>query len=285
MFISWSGDKSKAVAGAVSWWLGQVLQHATPWVSTADVTAGDRWAAEIAKGLDGAAFGIICVTPENQSAAWLNYEAGAISKEVNGEKSKVAPLLIDINNPSDLTGPLAQFQAKMPTKDGFKELAYAVNKAMPEEKKRAESLLDDSLEVYWPRLEEKLKAIKVEEPDKTPRTRQPEELLEEILLRVRNLERQPNLTSKVDWTQTRQRESEKPPVEDQGLPDLGAVVDLLRQVVPPRLLEDASIESFRTALKITTARTLPKTVRDLLYVDLSLMGFDPVELEVGDPRA
>ena len=65
VFISWSGDRSQAVANAFKEWLPMVLQYVEPWVSEKDINAGERWAQMIAGELEQANFGIICLTPEN----------------------------------------------------------------------------------------------------------------------------------------------------------------------------------------------------------------------------
>lgn len=191
IFISWSGAKSKAVADIVKWWLDMVLQATDPWVSTADIHAGDRWADEIKAGLEGAEFGIICVTPSNQNSQWLNYEAGAISKQVKDSTSKVTPLLIDINNPTEIQGPLTQFQATMPTRDGFERLALSINESMPVATKRSAESVRSSVEMAWQGLEEKLASIQVTEPSNTQKNRSNEDMLEELLLRVRDLDTGP----------------------------------------------------------------------------------------------
>lgn len=65
VFISWSGERSQLLAQALHGWLPLVLHYVQPWLSEADVSAGDRWAQAVAKELETSNFGIICVTPEN----------------------------------------------------------------------------------------------------------------------------------------------------------------------------------------------------------------------------
>lgn len=189
VFISWSGDKSKAVALVVKWWLGVVHPAAKPWVSTVDIQAGDRWAAEIEKGLEGAAFGIICVTPQNVDSRWINYEAGAISKQVDGSKTKVAALLIDYSSPTELEMPLSQFNAVMPTSEGFQDLALSINSALDERDRREASAVRELADMVWTRLSQQLDEIEVQEPNTAPRKRDDSQLLEEVLLRVRGLDK------------------------------------------------------------------------------------------------
>lgn len=44
VFISWSGTRSKAMANALKEWIPLIVQHAKPFVSDKDISAGDRWA-------------------------------------------------------------------------------------------------------------------------------------------------------------------------------------------------------------------------------------------------
>lgn len=229
IFVSWSGLKSKAVADIVKWWLELVIQTTDPWVSTADIHAGDRWADEVKSGLEDAKFGIICVTPSNQNSPWLNYEAGAISKQVKDATSKVTPLLIDINNPTEIKGPLAQFQATMPTKNGFERLALSINESMPVELKRPVENVKASAEMVWPSLEQKLTSIRVAEPSAAQRSRSNEDMLEELLLRVRDLDTSPREATLADALESLMSMQEatfnyikwnmRPPDSDNPFPD------------------------------------------------------------------
>jgi TIR domain len=105
-------------------WLPDVINSIDPFVSTADIAAGTRWANEIAGELEASNFGIVCVTRENQRQPWINFEAGALAKHVGS--SRVVPLAIDLT-PSDVTPPLGQFQAKQATKDGIREVVESIN--------------------------------------------------------------------------------------------------------------------------------------------------------------
>lgn len=49
-------------------------------MSEHDIDKGTRNIPAIARNLDETQFGIICLTPENLNAAWLLFEAGALSK-------------------------------------------------------------------------------------------------------------------------------------------------------------------------------------------------------------
>lgn len=106
IFISWSGEISEQVALQFRDWLPAVLPPVEPWVSSEDIEKGTRWSAEIAKQLEAASFGIICIDSTNIASPWLNFEAGAISKTI--DNTRVMPFLLDIE-PKSLAGPLAQF--------------------------------------------------------------------------------------------------------------------------------------------------------------------------------
>jgi hypothetical protein len=108
IFLSWSGDRSRHVAQALKEWLPIVFDDVTPWFSTRDIQAGERWGTEIGRHLEDIDFGIICLTPENPEAPWTLFEAGALSKFL--DQSRVCPYLFDVEV-SEITGSFAQFQA------------------------------------------------------------------------------------------------------------------------------------------------------------------------------
>src|SRR5687767_11959277 len=108
IFISWSGDRSLAVAQTLHRWLKDVWHRVDPWISTEDIRIGARWNPEVAQKLEEARFGILCMTKENLAAPWLIFEAGALAKTL--DRSFVCPFLFDLK-PSELKGPLVQFQA------------------------------------------------------------------------------------------------------------------------------------------------------------------------------
>ena len=71
VFISWSGERSHALAQALHDWIPLVLHNVEPWLSEADIEAGERWADAVAKELSDSNFGIICVTRENVGSPWV----------------------------------------------------------------------------------------------------------------------------------------------------------------------------------------------------------------------
>jgi Sigma-70, region 4/TIR domain len=185
VFISWSGSKSEAVAGALGEWLPGVINELKPFVSSRDIYAGTRWQSEIASQLGVSNFGIVCVTSENQGAPWLNFEAGALAKAL--DVSRLIPLAVDLK-PSDVEVPLGQFQAQPATEEGIRAIVVSLNDALGEQG-LADDLLRNSFDVWWPRLKERLAAIEQETTTATPPARSERQLLEETLDTVRAVAR------------------------------------------------------------------------------------------------
>lgn len=155
VFISWSGEKSKDFAIQLRGWLPHVLQDLQPWVSDMDIDSGTLSMAEIHHQLSDTKYGIIVTTAENQDRSWINYEAGALWKSVEGD-SNVVPILIDLDL-ADLTSPLKNFQLrqlKKPQgrKSEFKKLIDSLNKArsLPV----AQNILDEAFNYHWGKMED-----------------------------------------------------------------------------------------------------------------------------------
>lgn len=155
VFLSWSGTRSQRVATALRDWLPNVLQAVSPWLSSSDIQVGARWANELDLQLQESRVGIICLTPENLAAPWLLYEAGALSKAV--ESAFVCPYLIGFN-PSELSGPLVQFQATTSTRDGTLDLVRMLNRALGNQA-LDEKVLDRAFQIWWPGLSAELDQI------------------------------------------------------------------------------------------------------------------------------
>ncbi len=191
VFISWSGERSHAAAKVLSWWLPQVINAIKPWLST-DIDKGARWATDVASRLETAKAGIICLTPMNVHNDWILFEAGALSKTL--QHTLVCPFLIDLE-PSDVEFPLAQFQATTAHRDDVLKLLKTLNKAA-DEPVLSETHIEEAFEVWWPRLEARIKSLPTE--DSKAKVRRPDrEILEEILEMVRNQNRVPDLHSGV----------------------------------------------------------------------------------------
>lgn len=158
-----------------------IVQHAKPWVSDKDISAGDRWAQAIAGELESSNFGILCITPENLTSEWILFEAGALSKAM--QDAKVIPLLFGLEL-SDLSGPLSQFQALKVDEQGMLNALKAINDVS--EVKTDGATIERLVPALWPQLQEKLDEIpdkEVSERHMRPQT----EILEDLVSQVRGL--------------------------------------------------------------------------------------------------
>lgn len=185
VFISWSGGRSRAIADVLRRWLPSVLQAVRPYFSPDDVAKGSRWSSDIAKELEASRVGILVITPENQEAPWLLFEAGALAK--NLERSKVCPLLFGGMEPTDVKGPLVQFQAAQFSQDEMKRVMKMINGELAEAA-LAPDVLENVFEMWWPRLEEEVERELegVREPGHEGR-RPERDMLEEVLALTRSL--------------------------------------------------------------------------------------------------
>ena len=127
---------------------------------------------------------VVCLTLENRTAPWLLFEAGALSKALN--KAYVCPLLLGLE-PADVQGPLAQFQLTRTTKDDVRKLLGMVNGRL--EAPLSDSQLDAVYNAFWPDLEKRLLEISVQGTPTPGAKRQKEDILAEVLERVRGIER------------------------------------------------------------------------------------------------
>ncbi|WP_104168920.1 toll/interleukin-1 receptor domain-containing protein [Arthrobacter sp. SX1312] len=186
VFISWSGDKSKAVAAALHEWLPGILNNVDPWMSDLDIESGQDWNQRITGELADTRFGIICITPENHDRPWLNYEAGALSRQVGAVDTRVAPLLIDFDSPTDLTGPLTKFHARLANEEGIRRLVQDLNSELLPHGVR-EDILGRSFQALWPQLEAQLADIDRELSQPRASRRPEREVIDEVLALVRGI--------------------------------------------------------------------------------------------------
>jgi len=178
VFISWSGELSKKLAEEVRLWLPGVLQFVKPYFTPNDIEKGTRWSTEIAGELESSNAGIICLTKDNLNKPWILFEAGALSK--NFGKANVCTILFNLDN-ADLTGPLTSFQSTKFDKTDFKKLLTTINNTGGDSKLES-AVLNDVFEMWWPKLEAKIKEIlqnHVSESD--DKLRSEREILEEVL--------------------------------------------------------------------------------------------------------
>ena len=182
VFISWSGDQSKAIAECLKDWLPLVLQSLEPYFTPSDVDKGTRWQSEISHELAQANIGILCVTRESMNSPWLLFEAGVLSKQL--EMAHVCPILFGLR-PTDITGPLAQFQATEFEREDFRQLVGVLNDRLGERHLPAKTL-DAVFEKFWPDLKSNIEGVIEAMPDTNQApVRSTNEMLDEILRLVR----------------------------------------------------------------------------------------------------
>src|SRR5262249_38226157 len=113
VFIGYGCQKSRLVAQALREWLRCLSPDIQPWLSTLDMPPGGLWPLQLANKLQKTQAGILCVTKDNTSSSWLNFEAGALSRSV--ETALVVPYAIDLD-PSLIPTPIGHFQGVAATR-------------------------------------------------------------------------------------------------------------------------------------------------------------------------
>jgi len=110
------------------------------------------------------------------------FEAGALAKSMQG--TKVVPLLFGLEV-GDISGPLAQFQAKKFERTGVAEAIHSINQSA--EQSIQEDRERKLFQMAWPTLEDKIKNIPSEAPTET-HARPEREILEDLVVGVRALD-------------------------------------------------------------------------------------------------
>ena len=154
VFLSWSGTRSGHVATALKTFLRSVfLDKITVWISKQDIDKGIKGADAIADGL-GTDYCIPCLTTDNLTNPWINYEAGACAK--NHHDAHIWTVLVGMQStelPRD--HPLAQWQYTETSKVDFLALTKSINTALVKPP-IADDLLLTQFEAHWPALEASL---------------------------------------------------------------------------------------------------------------------------------
>ncbi len=153
VFVSWSGELSKQIAESLKKWIPCMFNYVDVFFSQDDIERGENWDRVISKELSECNYGIICLTKDNLTAPWINFEAGAIAKSLD---AKVSALMIDIK-PSDIRGPLSRYQATKLNKADIFKLVSSINSSLdtPLDVK----VLENSFNMMWPGIEEEMKTI------------------------------------------------------------------------------------------------------------------------------
>ena len=290
VFISWSGERSKGLAQAFREWLPMVLHYVDPFMSDADIDAGDRWNQVLAKELEACSYGIVCVTSENVNEPWVLFEAGALAKSL--DTSKVIPVLLDLEF-SDLTGPLSHFHATKLDVGGVGDVIHSLQASadspLPEER------ANKQFEALWPGFKEKIEEI----PDQPPterHVRPQHEVLEDLVAGVRNLDARMRDSEETmsDLPPSRRRRSRVHPMMFRELqhmmmegPDdpvgLLILASLIRDDAP--WLYELTVDAYRSTTERVRSSNKRAAFRRLeRAVEMTMHG-PMIEEWGGDPRA
>ncbi len=226
VFLSWSGERSKAVAQALKDWLPLCIQSLDPWMSSADIDKGARWFEEIETALESAqGQGIFCVTPENTASPWLNFEAGVVASK--GGKGRLYVLLVGID-PVDLKPPLNLFQVTTTTKEEVHKLLQSLNKQC--EKPVVDRILERTFEANWADLASAIEAAIASKPMPAIHARSLPDAIAELVGITRRMERTLAEQGSNIRRLTAQRGRERP---DSGTvassPSMAATIEAIRR--------------------------------------------------------
>ncbi|NMX84347.1 TIR domain-containing protein [Pseudomonas sp. WS 5010] len=256
VFISWSGDRSRAVAEVMSDWIKCVLQASQPWISTRHIERGSLWFSEINEKLRDISVGIVCLTQENKSKPWILFETGALAKGLSS--SRVCTFLVDLQ-PSDLVDPLAQFNHTLPNEDSVFELVKTLNICLGEQALE-ERVLEKIFNVYWPSFLTSFKsALEENMPREVATPRSDNDILAEILDSTRALGKRIGSLEKESRLPDMTRRS-FPPVNQQLWE--ATISEQIKQLLSEGLDEDEILNRF-VKMGMGTPKIV-KIVRELL---------------------
>ena len=155
VFISWSGNISHQMALILREWLAEIMPKIETWVSSEDINKGTMWSVELTRQLEETSYGIVCIDSSNIYSPWINFEAGSISTHIGTRK--VFPVLYNMS-PSDLKGPLAQFQVTVFERAEIYKLLQSLNSELKDDSLDT-SDLEKRFRKLWPKLRKRFKKI------------------------------------------------------------------------------------------------------------------------------
>jgi TIR domain-containing protein len=167
VFLSWSGERSKAVAAALHELLPSMLQPISCWLSEGGLAKGKPWYDQLARERDSILFAILCVTPENKDSPWVVWEAGFLSAVPALGDRRVAPLAIGMSKGALSGGPLAIYHGIDTTNEDLLRLLNDINGVVPAEKRISPQVLKRTFGFVWPDLERRIIAAR-DLPRKAP---------------------------------------------------------------------------------------------------------------------
>jgi len=185
VFISQSGPKSLTLGQAMQTFVRRLIPGSEPWLSPSGIEKGTRWISELTESLEGAAAGLICLTPHNLTAPWILFEAGVLSHD---RSRRVWTFLLDVRN--EQVGPqMGQFQATGTTRDDVLLMVKSMNEQIATAP-RTEGDLEYTFNLMWPELETRIAEIRAMPAEGAPETRSLDLMVAELLGSIREINRQ-----------------------------------------------------------------------------------------------
>lgn len=180
VFIGWSGDRSRLVAGGLKSLLEYTFEGIDVFVSDY-IEPGEAWGPRLQNELEQSQFGILCLTAENFAAPWLLFEAGAMAKKFESSRTRVVPYLIDTLPGASARSPLSQFQQVHADREGTLFLVKSINALR--ENPQASDRLSKVFNGGWLEFEQTMKALPVH-AGRRDDVRSDREILETILQQI-----------------------------------------------------------------------------------------------------
>lgn len=184
VFISWSGERAKAIGLLLRDWAIEMFDDLDPWLSDVDIASGAQSLVELHNSLGRASMGLVVVTQDNQSSPWLNYEAGALSRAVAPGPTRVIPLLVGFRKPTEIAGPLGQFQARVLSFDGLTKVTDTLCELLDVDQEVGRIRLSRS----WPTLSKAIEDEMADAPTHEFSRRSLDDMVEEALSILRRRE-------------------------------------------------------------------------------------------------
>ena len=151
VFISWSGRRSRALAGILEEYLTTCLPDLR-FVLSESLPRGTLWPQEILGLLRSSAGGIVLLNPRVLGNPWLTFEAGVLA---GLEDSLIIPVCFDDLSIADLAPPLGLFNAVKADQDGFAQLLRSLATRLTPVGPSSDEAVD-RLATQWPSMRDRI---------------------------------------------------------------------------------------------------------------------------------
>jgi hypothetical protein len=161
VFLSWSGNRSLAMAATFHDWLPRVLPMVDSWISE-DIPKGSEWRPALMREVRNAGAAIACLTAENHGSDWLHFEAG-VATRIDPEGG-IFPITLDSEK---VSGPLQGFQlTRSWVVEDVQRLVRTLNRLMCAPP-LPDTWINEQVRLLWDQLVEGLTRAKQLVPDKS----------------------------------------------------------------------------------------------------------------------